>query len=511
MQNNLIQVTGQSLSFELPQGDVLFSNISFSLNSLRCGLVGPNGVGKSTLAKIIAGELEPTSGTLLRSHPVIYLTQFAETADMSVGEYLMELWESPYADPAIWGALLQNLSLESSLKNLSGGEWTRVRIAKALASPAGLLILDEPTNNLDKDGRQMIIDFVKAYQGALLVISHDRELLNYVDSIWELSNQGLSSYGGNFAHYQELKEAERELQQVKIERARKEKKKIEREYHERMDAQEKRMRRGQRVADKGGIPRIVAGGLKRRAEVTHAKIHVNEEKRAENAEEGFRTLLAQAKTENILGLELPDVALPEGKLVIEVDEFNLRYPGKEDFLWTDAISFIMRGAHRWALAGANGSGKSSLIQALLRKFPENVEQVGVAKLGAVTVALLDQKYSLLDPSLTVMENVMQTSAYDEVETRNKLARFQFMKEKVHQPVATLSGGEKLKAGLAKILLAAPIPQLLILDEPTNNLDLQSLEILEAALNEYRGALLVVSHDEVFLENIGVEEVYLLQS
>lgn len=512
MQNNLMQVTARSLRFELPQGENLFSNITFTLNNGRYGLVGPNGVGKSTLAKIIAGKLLPTEGTLTLTHPVVYLAQ-SETPDKgkTVAEFLMNLWESTTVEPSLWAALLGEIPLEAFLHHLSGGEWTRVRIAEALSRSAGLLILDEPTNNLDRESRGYIYEFVRNYSGALLIISHDRELLEYVDSILELSNQGLSAYGGNYSFYSEQKEAERRLQEEKIERARREKKKMERELHEKMATQEKRMRTGAKKAAQGGLPRILVGGLKRRAQETQGKIHAREDKRVEKAREEFQNLFFAAKRESRLGLEFPETEVPEGKIIFDVEDFNVRFSGRDKDLWAAPTTLLMRGPRRWALAGRNGSGKSTLLKALLGTLPGEVSTTGKVQKSDVPWAFLDQSYSLLKENLSVLENVMEKSRFDLVEVRNRLARFQFFGEKVHQAVASLSGGEKLKAALAKILLANPAPQFLILDEPTNNLDLDSLEVLEDALCEFQGALLVVSHDESFLTNIGVEEVYELQS
>lgn len=511
MLHNLFQVTGRSLAYELPQGDILFQNISFTLASGRYGLVGPNGVGKSTLAKILAGQLLPSTGELKISHPAIYLAQWETPQDQTVAEHLIDLWESPHASPEVWGPLLETISLEQRLSQLSGGEWTRVRIARALSKGGGLLILDEPTNNLDKEARALITNFVKSYDRPLLLISHDRELLNHVDTIWELSNQGLSVYGGNFSFYKEQKEAERTLQAEKLDRARREKKKLEKEHHEKLQSQEKRMRRGEREAARGGLPRILVGGLKRRAQVTHGKINSDEDKRVEKAKDDFRNLYEQTKRESTLGLELPETSVPEGKLIFELEDFNVKFAAHEKTLWKEPISMVMKGPRRWALAGANGAGKTTLIKVLLDQQDSSVSTTGINKKGDLALALLDQKYSLLNEEESLFENVMANSRYDQIETRNRLARFQFMGEKVHQKVSTLSGGEKLKASLAKILFANPAPQFLILDEPTNNLDLESLEVLEEALLDYQGALLVVSHDEVFLANIGVEEVYVLQS
>ncbi|WP_374034206.1 ATP-binding cassette domain-containing protein [Bdellovibrio bacteriovorus] len=505
MQNNLFQVTGRSLFYELPHGAKLLNDISFTWNFRRCALVGPNGVGKTTLAKILAGILEPKSGELRCSQSVVYLAQVSEPADITVGEYLIGLWESPVADPAVWGLLLQDIPLEQNLKSLSGGQWTRVRIAEALGRGGGLLILDEPTNNLDREARELVYRFVREYPGCLLLISHDRELLEEVDGIWELSSQGLSSYGGSYSFYEEQKQAERELLEEKIDRARREKKKLEREHHDKLQSQEKRMRQGDAKAAKGGIPRIIVGGLKRRAQETHARINVNEEKRVEKSQENLRELVQAQKLESRLGLDLSAAALPEGKLVFELDQFNLSYSSEGSFLWEEALTCTMRGPRRWALYGVNGAGKTSLLDCLLSRS-QAVRTAGVCRLGEVPVQVLDQNYSQLSADQSVLENVMEKSRFDLVETRNRLAQFQFFGDMVHRKTGDLSGGEKLKASLAKLLMSQPVPQLLILDEPTNNLDLASLKVLEMALMEYAGALLVVSHDEVFLQNIGVEAV-----
>ena len=501
MQNHLFQVTARSLCYELPRGEVLFSNISFTWNFRRCALVGPNGVGKSTLAKIISGALTTTRGELLTDHKALYLAQLQERVSGTVAEYLMSLWESPLADSSLWGPLLQDIPLERAVSDLSGGEWTRVRIAETLSQGAGLLILDEPTNNLDREARILIRDFVRRYSGALLVISHDRELLEEVDGIWELSSQGLQSYGGSYSQYEEQKSAERELLADRIDRARREKKKVEKEHQEKLRTQEKRMRAGEAVAEKGGIPRIIVGGLKRRAQETHGKIQAREEKRVEKSKEDLSSLIQSQKMETRLGLDLTASAVPEGKLIFELQDFNLRYEN-QNFLWSEPLTLTMRGPQRWALAGRNGAGKSSLIKALLGQMPLSFCE-GVCRLGEVQVRLLDQQYSLLNPDLSVLENILEQGAHDPVQVRNQLARFQFMGEMVNRQVHDLSGGEKLKAALAKIFLSDPAAQFLILDEPTNNLDLDSLQVLETALLDFKGALLVVSHDEKFLQAVGV--------
>lgn len=499
MQNSIFQITAATLGFEFPNGKRLFHDVSFSLGQHRYGLVGPNGVGKSTLAQILTGTLQPTSGQIEKTHPVVYLTQEDSPTAITLGEYLAELWESPHSRPEVWHPLIENLRLETPLSALSGGEWTRARIARALSLPQGLLILDEPTNNLDLSARKIIHNFVRTYTGSLLIISHDRTLLEQVDCILELSSLGISHYGGNYSFYHEQRDHERALLEEKITVLKKEKKKTEREFRDKMQNQAKRMRQGQKFADSGSLPRLIAGGRKRQAQGTQGKIQRNEEVRIQRAANDLQEAIAQQKQETDFGIEFSKTFVPRGKLIFSLNNVNVQFPEMNSPLWQKPISFSMHGPERLALSGPNGSGKSTL----LRLVRTQVQDTGFP------TAFLDQNYGLLDPSLSVLENAQSESQLDSTELRNRLARFQFLGEQVHAKVHTLSGGEKLKASLAKILLSSPLPQLLILDEPTNHLDLTSLELLEQALRDYQGALLVVSHDPIFLERIKIERVFCL--
>jgi ATPase subunit of ABC transporter with duplicated ATPase domains len=507
---NLFQATARSLSFDLPQDRRLFTNISFTLTTQKYALVGPNGVGKSTLAKILASKLLPSAGELKISQNVIYLAQEESRSAISVAEYLMDLWDSSVIERAVWRPLLENIQLESSLSTLSGGEWMRVRIAHAISQPAGLLILDEPTNNLDARARKQIHRFVENFSGPLLIISHDRELLNKASTILELSNQGLSTFGGNFDFYLQQKSLEQIRQRQNLDRLRLEKKKTEKELHKKISSQEKRMREGVKQAPKKGLPKILLGARKRLAQETHGRVQKNENQRLQKAEGAFMNFYNETKQESAFNLALPQSQIPSGKMVFEILDFNFSFSANASPLWTEKLNLTMKGPRRWALAGDNGSGKSTLLKLLLANNDEVLGFCqGMLRLGEVQVAILDQEYRILDHNLSVLENVAKNSALTKTEIRNQLARFQLFADQPLQKVSSLGGGEKLKAALAKIFLAKETVQFLILDEPTNNLDLQSLEILEKALSSFAGALLVVSHDQRFLENVGIERVYTL--
>lgn len=504
MQKNLYFVTARSLTLILPQGENLFTNLSFSISSGKIGLVGPNGIGKSTLARILAGSCEATSGDLRIQGKVVYFPQERARPQKSVAEFLAPFWESPMVASSIWQSLILDLPLEQPLGTLSGGEWTRVRLLETLAQEASLLILDEPSNNLDRQGKMMILKFVQSYAGSMLLISHDRELLNETSEIWELSNQGLDVYGGNYNQYLELKKAERKRLEEKISTARRELKKTEREAQEKLQTQDKRMRRGALSAEKGGLPKILLGARKRKAQETRGQINKLSDIQTVQAKREFKDLLAGQKNNLDFDLPLDNSSVPEGKRVFEVQKLNFQFLDGSK-LWEKDLSLCMMGPKRWAILGPNGSGKSSFLKALLDGKLETSTLLGAISRSELPVAYLDQSYDVLDFSETVFNNVLSTSRKDPVELRNLLARLQFTSNKVHQLVSTLSGGEKLKAALAKILLATPSPQFLVLDEPTNNLDLESLLVLESALNQFQGALLLVTHDRQFLENIRVTD------
>ncbi len=513
-------ITLSSLSFALPDGRVLFSDLNFSFNQERIGLVGQNGVGKSTLLNLISGSLSPSAGKISVSAKLGILRQnFEGPADETIAGLfgvrtaLATLRRAEAGEADAWGAadwtlearLAEALSRagleagpETRLASLSGGQRTRAALAAMLFSEPDFLLLDEPTNNLDHEGRGIVASLLGSWRGGALIVSHDRELLEAVEAIVELTSLGAARYGGGWSAYrarktQELAAAQRDLSDAERQmEATREKVQLAAEKKARKDGA------GKRKAAKGGAPRILLGAMKRRAEASTGDLQMLSERQIAEAEAAARAARARIEMLESMKVSLPSSGLAPGRTVLTLSDVTAGYDPALPVIRN--LSAEVRGPERVALVGANGAGKSTLLKVITGALPP---YEGGVRLAAPLV-MMDQNVSLLAPDKTILENFRRLNPQaDENACRAALARFRFRASASLQVVATLSGGECLRAGLACVLGGAAPPQLLILDEPTNHLDIASLEAVEAGLVAYDGALLVVSHDEAFLERIGV--------
>ena len=484
-------IVARDVAYELPNGRELFKQLNFSLTATRSALVGANGSGKTCLARLLAGDLEPTGGTIQRHGALSLFAQREPAAPIPVSDYLasVDQWSLTR------DRLLANIDQHALCTTLSGGQWMRVRLARALDD--GFLILDEPTNDLDREGRQAVFQFLRAHTGGVLLISHDRETLELCDEILELSNLGLMKFGGSWPEYVAEKDRERIRLGAALEQAKRERDAAVVHRVEQLARQEKRNRRGQAAAARGGIPRILAGGRKRLAQVTTGKRDVALVERAEAAVSKAHEAFADLKIEPVMYADLLGQELHSQKLIAEAHGFNIRY---HDWLYPQDLDFSWRGNARLALRGPNGSGKSTLLRTLAGA---EATTRGALNRGQLVTLYIDQRCSVLDDTLSILENVRCVASGSESEIRTHLARFLFTRDSVFQKAGALSGGERLRATLARSLLATHRPELLLLDEPTNNLDLVNIEFLERLIREFRGALIVVSHDLRFLESCGV--------
>jgi ATPase subunit of ABC transporter with duplicated ATPase domains len=502
----------KTIDFEWPIGHLLFKNLNLSLDSHgKYGLVGPNGSGKSTLAKLIQGELAPSAGKLQVKGQISYFAQSQHPPDTSIADYLSDLWMNIMpSDADVLDALQAGLRFEMSCSTLSGGEWTRVRLLKLLSSGADFMILDEPTNNLDRIARASIVEFVRRTSRGVLVISHDRQLLSEVSSIIELSKQGVSLYGGGWSEYENARDHERARLQEDLEHAQDERDKAYLKKARKLDAQEKRMRHSGNNVHKMGLPKILIGARKRSAESTFGKLQAAADHEVSEKTNTAREAFARLKTDPMIYAEFPETAIPAGKTVFEARDFNFRYEGSSRDLWKIHVNYSMKGNSKLLISGENGAGKSTFLSLLTGFVRPGGVLSGSLRLGSVGWGLIDQNVRLLDQDKSVFENVYKTSQKDVVEIRNLLAQFLFPGKRADQTVSTLSGGERVRAALAKVMISHPAPQLLVLDEATNNLDMINLEFLEMALSKFQGALIVVSHDVTFLDKIGITEELRLQ-
>jgi ATPase subunit of ABC transporter with duplicated ATPase domains len=511
-----------SISLATPDGRPLFDGLTLALGRERTGIVGRNGCGKSTLLRLIAGELEPVSGSVHRAGSIGMLAQLADDR-LTVAQALgvtcglarlrrLERGESSLDDAAeadwtlegrieeaLGGTGLAAVPLDRPVASLSGGERTRVALARLLIEAPDLLLLDEPTNNLDADGRAAVAELLARWQGGCVVASHDRALLERVDRVVELTPVVVTVFGGGWSAFAEQRDATRERAEADLDRASDALRNAERAVQRAKEKKARRDKAGRALHADGGQPKMFLDAEKQRAENSGAR-----EGRIADRLIGDRTdalTQARARVEILtpLTIELPNTGLPGSRELIACNEVVMAHGDRHLF---GPLSFAIRGPERIAIRGANGSGKTTLLRLISGDL---VPSAGDIRRLTDRFAMLDQHVSLLDGASSILDNMRRLNGnLSDNAAHAALARFAFRNKAALQIAGTLSGGERLRAGMACVFARPQPPLLLLLDEPTNHLDLASIEELEAALGGFDGALMVVSHDQTFLQAIGIE-------
>jgi len=515
-------ITLSHLSWSTPDGRSVLSDLDLSFAPHRTGLVGRNGAGKTTLLKLIAGELAAHAGSvavtgtlgILHQAPAVRagetiadlfgirepwaILRRAERGEATADDLALADWTLEPRVTAALGRVGLGAGPDTVLAALSGGQVTRARLAALIFAAPDFLLLDEPTNNLDRAGRAAVIDFLATWRGGAIVVSHDRGLLETVDEIVELTALGATRYGGAWSHYRERKALELAAARHDMASAEKRIAEIDRRAQETAERKARKDGAGARRRAKGDMPRILAGARKDRSEDTSGENVRNVERRRAQAREAVVMARERIEVLQPLSVVLPPTHLPAGKVVVAMDGVTAGYEAHRPII--EDLSFSMTGPERVAVIGDNGSGKTTLLALITGQLQPWKGTVRVVN----DFAMFDQQVRLLDPSVSIRDNFLRINPEaDENACRAALARFMFRADSALQVAGTLSGGQLLRAGLACVLGGPAPPSLLILDEPTNHLDIGSIEAVEAGLRAYDGALLIVSHDEPFLDAVAI--------
>jgi len=519
----------QGVTYMHPNRDLLFDGLDLIINKQdKVALIGNNGAGKSTLLKIIAGMLQPSDGVVKTSSKPYYVPQlFGQFNDYSVARALQienkltalqEILDGHVTDENMllldddWAieerckeALsywkLGDLDLTQKMEKLSGGQKMKVLLAGMIIHRPEIVLLDEPTNHLDTVSRIMLRNYIYSTKSTFVIVSHDRALLNQLNKVYQINKQGITVYGGNYDFYAEQKTVESEALILNLKSKEKTLRKAKEKEKETIERQQKLDARGKKKQEKAGLPTIFMNTLKNNAEKSTSRMKdIHAEKLAAISQE-----LSQLRT------ALPDISkmkmnfdnsgLHKGKILVTAKDVNFGYGNK--LLWEQPLNFQITSGERIAVKGLNGSGKTTLIKMILSGLDPCS---GTIDRAAVKTIYIDQDYSLVDNGLSIYEQVQQynSGALEEHEIKIRLNRFLFAKESWDKPCEVLSGGEKMRLMLCSLTVRNDALDIIVLDEPTNNMDLQNIEILTTAINGYKGTLLVVSHDEYFLKQISIE-------
>jgi len=556
-------LTFDHVSFSWPDGSVALENVSGTFGNGRTGLVGRNGSGKSTLLKLAAGLLAPSSGRILTDDGEVErlarparlpvndrLALLPQTLTLDTGTRVAELlgieraldavraiadgdvspqrfdevgddWDvETRAEAALGEAGLEPRMLDRTVGALSGGEAMLTALTGIRLAGAPVTLLDEPTNNLDREARDRVYEMVRSWRGALVVVSHDLELLELMDETTELHEHAFTTFGGPYSAWRAALDAEQESAAQAVVDA---KKVIAKEKRQRIELETKIARRGRAGKKKAEtLPPIVANAYKRRAEESAGRLRVEAREKEGSAAAALDAADRRVRTDDSVVFDLPDPEVAAGRRILTL--------GDGDRQW------IVTGPERVALVGPNGAGKTSLLRALLglpahdygtsetgaqeaepddgdpgqrcrssapgRDEPAWQRCADASELHTDRVAFLPQRLDGLNDAASAIDVVQRAAPHvPDRELRNRLARCLIRGDAAHRPIGSLSGGERFRVAIARLLLADPPPQLLVLDEPTNNLDIDTAQHLREALSAYRGAVLVVSHDQPFLADL----------
>lgn len=521
----------QNISYSHSNKDALFSDINLTVNAHeKIALIGDNGAGKSTLLKIIAGDLQPSCGQLIiNTKPYVVPQVFGQYNHLTVGQALdvaakldalHEILKGNTAEGnfdvldddwtiedrcrealAYWKA--DGLDMFQKMETLSGGEKTKAFLAGIMIHQPEVVLLDEPSNHLDMEGRQLLYDFIRSAKSSLIVVSHDRKLLNLLNRICELDFKGIKNYGGNYDFYLQQKAIETEAVNQDIHSKEKALRKAREKERETIVRQQKLDARGKSKQEKAGVARIMMNTLKNNAENSTSKLRNAHAGKIEAINRDLQDLRTSVSDVSKMRFGFQDSLLHKGKILVKADNINFGYG--EQHIWKQPLNFHISSNERIGIKGANGSGKTTLIHLILGGLQP---ATGTMANAAGKCLYIDQDYSLIKNEYTVYQQAQEfnSTGLEEHDIKIRLNRFLFGRDSWDKPCSVLSGGERMRLLLCCMTISDTAPDIIILDEPTNNLDIQNIEILTLAINEYQGALIVVSHDETFLEQIHISKV-----
>lgn len=486
----------------------LFSNILVTIKEKdRIGLIGPNGIGKSTFLKILEGVLEPDSGTVTKHGRIGYVPQIAEEFRQQVAiDELLQSASCPYEQfcntyKSIFSSTVPNKN--SAINSMSGGERTKLWIAMVASQLPQVLLLDEPTNHLDQKSITELKRWIHTFKGAVVFVSHNRPFLSDVAHIiWELNAQTINVFGSGYTDYLHQKEHLAAAQARRYEVTKKELLALDKgvQMRETKAARAAKVQRKNRA--ESSRSKSAENYFKNRSEKGVGNIKKKHDARRNELEESLQDLqMGSPKTINV-----PlDSRSRKGGLILETEALPITIDSR---VLINDVSLRIEYGDRLAILGENGSGKTVLVKKLMEEVTQptpNISKVG----SDITVAYIDQQYEMVAQNLTVFENLEQKmNDIDQELIYKQIGRFQFPEHYTHKKASELSGGETARLAFA-IATITPL-DLLILDEPTNNLDIETTDIIIEALNDFKGSLVVISHDTYLLGELKVQQAYIIK-